>query len=307
MAHTNKTPHFDLPQFLGTDKASWLGDINPAFLAIDTALFEVKTDSSDAASSAAAAQQSAQAAETSAELAQTQVETVTTEVAALKTKVDSQQTELGNLASGQTAQGASITQLQTDVQQAQTDATSAETQANAAQQTATAAQTTAQQAQTQITTTKNDLITLTNRVNKIDSQDILIPSQLFSAWPIFLHITFDDTRLYTELLGCNILLSGNYLTSQNNPYTTFEISFKLPNGNMPFIDTLANTMQTASNTTWQSIRQLQVSGTSVQAGPNILGSIGKTVTVSNGTIKIKFDVSWSSNPNYNGWYILNCW
>lgn len=38
MSHTNKTPNYDLPQFIGTDKASWLGDLNPAFLAIDAGM-----------------------------------------------------------------------------------------------------------------------------------------------------------------------------------------------------------------------------------------------------------------------------
>ncbi len=38
MSHTNKTPNYDLPQFIGADKASWLGDLNPAFLAIDTGM-----------------------------------------------------------------------------------------------------------------------------------------------------------------------------------------------------------------------------------------------------------------------------
>lgn len=36
MAHTNATENYNLPQFLGTDKPAWLGDINPAFQAIDT-------------------------------------------------------------------------------------------------------------------------------------------------------------------------------------------------------------------------------------------------------------------------------
>ena len=36
MAHTNSTENYHLPQFLGTDKPAWLGDINPAFQAIDT-------------------------------------------------------------------------------------------------------------------------------------------------------------------------------------------------------------------------------------------------------------------------------
>lgn len=36
MSHTNSTTNYSLPQFLGTDKPAWLGDINPAMSAIDT-------------------------------------------------------------------------------------------------------------------------------------------------------------------------------------------------------------------------------------------------------------------------------
>ena len=38
MGHTNSTANYNLPQFIGTDKPSWLGDINNAFSAIDTAI-----------------------------------------------------------------------------------------------------------------------------------------------------------------------------------------------------------------------------------------------------------------------------
>ncbi len=45
MSHTNSTTNYNLPQFLGTDKPAWLGDINPAMTAIDTA---IKTASDNA-------------------------------------------------------------------------------------------------------------------------------------------------------------------------------------------------------------------------------------------------------------------
>lgn len=45
MSHTNSTENYNLPQFLGTDKPAWLGDINPAMSAIDTA---IKTASDNA-------------------------------------------------------------------------------------------------------------------------------------------------------------------------------------------------------------------------------------------------------------------
>lgn len=36
MSHTNSTPNYNLPQFVGTDKPTWLNDVNGAMSAIDT-------------------------------------------------------------------------------------------------------------------------------------------------------------------------------------------------------------------------------------------------------------------------------
>ena len=43
MAHTNSTPNYHLPQFLGTDKPAWLTDVNNAMSDIDTAIAAAKT------------------------------------------------------------------------------------------------------------------------------------------------------------------------------------------------------------------------------------------------------------------------
>lgn len=48
MSHTNSTPNYSLPQFVSTDKPAWLTDVNPAYLAIDTAIDAAK-DAADAA------------------------------------------------------------------------------------------------------------------------------------------------------------------------------------------------------------------------------------------------------------------
>lgn len=48
MSHTNSTTNYNLPQFVGSDKPAWLGDINPAMSAIDTAI----KNASDAATTA---------------------------------------------------------------------------------------------------------------------------------------------------------------------------------------------------------------------------------------------------------------
>ena len=52
MSHTNTTPNFNLPQFVGTDKPAWLTDINQAFLNVDTAIKTAK-DSADTATGSA--------------------------------------------------------------------------------------------------------------------------------------------------------------------------------------------------------------------------------------------------------------
>lgn len=42
-ASTNKTTNYELPQFIGTDKPSWLGDINSAMSTIDTGMHDNAT------------------------------------------------------------------------------------------------------------------------------------------------------------------------------------------------------------------------------------------------------------------------
>lgn len=42
-AHTNQTANYDLPQFVGTDKPTWLGDFNEAMADIDTGMHENAT------------------------------------------------------------------------------------------------------------------------------------------------------------------------------------------------------------------------------------------------------------------------
>ena len=58
MSSTNKTTHYDLPQWIGTDKPTFLGDLNGAFATIDTQLYTAVTNAENAndnASSAAGA------------------------------------------------------------------------------------------------------------------------------------------------------------------------------------------------------------------------------------------------------------
>lgn len=56
MGATNFTSHYELPQFVASDKPSWLGDINSAFLKIDSGMSANKAASESANSAATAAQ-----------------------------------------------------------------------------------------------------------------------------------------------------------------------------------------------------------------------------------------------------------
>ena len=55
MASTNKTQYFELSQFIGGDKPTWLGDINGDMLKIDNALHTIKSTADNADASATTA------------------------------------------------------------------------------------------------------------------------------------------------------------------------------------------------------------------------------------------------------------
>lgn len=73
MGHTNSTANLSLPQFIGTDKPTWLGDVNGAFSAIDSyagtnnaAVAAAVSDASSAIAQASSAVSTANAANTTA-------------------------------------------------------------------------------------------------------------------------------------------------------------------------------------------------------------------------------------------------
>ena len=73
MSHTNSTANLSLPQFIGSDKPTWLGDVNGAFSAIDAyagtndaAVAAAASDASSAISQASAAVSTANSANTTA-------------------------------------------------------------------------------------------------------------------------------------------------------------------------------------------------------------------------------------------------
>lgn len=78
MGHTNSTPNLSLPQFIGSDKPTWLSDVNGAMLAIDNAYGTIEAQASSAATAAAGAVTVAEAAQTAADSAATAAATAGT-------------------------------------------------------------------------------------------------------------------------------------------------------------------------------------------------------------------------------------
>lgn len=70
MASTGKTTNYELSQFIGTDKPSWLGDYNGDMLKIDTVLGSINATATTAQSGVASAQSAASAAQMTANAAQ---------------------------------------------------------------------------------------------------------------------------------------------------------------------------------------------------------------------------------------------
>lgn len=89
MGHTNSTVNYNLPQFIGTDKPSWLGDINNAFSAIDTAI-------ANAASTATTADGKADALGTTVSGHTTQIGTLSNTVTAQGNTLNTVTALIGN-------------------------------------------------------------------------------------------------------------------------------------------------------------------------------------------------------------------
>lgn len=80
MGATNKTPNIELPQFVGTDKPSWLGDFNGAMNTIDVFAGKTTGDIGTVTGTANAAKSAADAASASVTALETTVNQHTTEI-----------------------------------------------------------------------------------------------------------------------------------------------------------------------------------------------------------------------------------
>lgn len=99
MSATNKTANYELPEFIGTDKPSWLTDFNGAMTKIDTALHDLSNE---------------QASGVTKQYVDAQIATVTTALNNLQDDVDAITAKLKNYLTLGTAQdGITATQYDT--------------------------------------------------------------------------------------------------------------------------------------------------------------------------------------------------
>lgn len=95
MSATNETPNYQLPQYIGSDVPSYLGDFNSAMLKIDTAIKGVDNKATSAESSVATANSNATQALENSETAQTTAETAQATATSAQSTANSANTTAG--------------------------------------------------------------------------------------------------------------------------------------------------------------------------------------------------------------------
>lgn len=84
MATTNKTPNYDLPQWVANDKVGIMANLNPAFATIDEKLFEAVTNAENASTTASSANTTASEVNKDVGIVKTNMTELQTDVLTLK-------------------------------------------------------------------------------------------------------------------------------------------------------------------------------------------------------------------------------
>lgn len=164
MGYTNSTTNYHLPQFIGTDKPSWLGDVNAAMNAIDTQM-KVNADDIDSLETRMTA------TETVANSASTAATNAGTAATNAQSTADSAATAASNA-------GTAASNAQSTANAAQTAASTADGKAVSAQSTATSALTKANANEAAIAkfnlTTFESVSTVTSAVGSVTGSSISV-------------------------------------------------------------------------------------------------------------------------------------
>lgn len=99
MASTNKTTHYDLPQWIGTDKPTFLGDFNAAFNTIDATMYTADSNATNAVSTANQANSTAGEANTAVQSLTETVNDNTSKIVTVTNLANSTVNKVNNLIS----------------------------------------------------------------------------------------------------------------------------------------------------------------------------------------------------------------
>lgn len=152
MSFTNHTPNYNLPQYVGTDKPTFLGDFNNAMSAIDTALHNNEQNAGEGLSEL----QQAQAALTETQETLTEVQTEVANVSGIAATVNQNVQQALTAANDATTAANSAT---SQIQPAVTAANQASADAQAAQQVANGNVTTLNELSERVTALENSAVT----------------------------------------------------------------------------------------------------------------------------------------------------
>lgn len=189
MSATNSTPNYNLPQYVATDKPTYLGDFNKAMLDIDTNMKSIENKAESAESASTTANSNASQALQNANQAQSTAESAQ----------------------------ATASQANTKAETAQSTATSAQSTATSAQSTANTANETANMNSQNI----NKMKTWTEPVSIIDSA--ISNSSLNCSYNLELKMLSLYGRLNFERDNPNNIILGT-LPEEVRPSTTRTIS-----------------------------------------------------------------------------------
>lgn len=152
MSFSNHTPNYNLPQYVGTDKPTFLGDFNNAMSTIDTALHNNEQNAGEGLSEL----QQAQAALTETQETLTEVQTEVANVSGIASTVNQNVQQALTAANDATTAANSAT---SQIQPAVTAANQASADAQAAQQVANGNVTTLNQLSERVTALEESVVT----------------------------------------------------------------------------------------------------------------------------------------------------
>lgn len=152
MSFTNHTPNYNLPQYVGTDKPTFLGDFNNAMSAIDTALHNNEQNAGEGLSKL----QQAQAALAETQETLTEVQTEVANVSGIASTVNQNVQQALTAANDATTAANSAT---SQIQPAVTAANQASADAQAAQQVANGNVATLNSLSDRVTALENNAVT----------------------------------------------------------------------------------------------------------------------------------------------------